>query len=140
MDLFDRRLYVGIVGTRRRDLHADFLRVRSAFARVTMKYKRWGDDVTIVSGGCLQGGDRFAVDLASRFRTRFVEHKPDRYAYPDMPEPWRSTKQNYDRNTLIARDSIDVLIACVAPDRTGGTEDTITKWQRAHPTGLLVLV
>ncbi len=31
---------------------------------------------------------------------------------------------NYARNKLIARDA-DVLIACVAEDRKGGTEDTI---------------
>ena len=40
-------------------------------------------------------------------------------------------KANYERNTLIARDS-DVLIAVVAPDRKGGTEDTIKKWNRFH--------
>jgi len=30
------------------------------------------------------------------------------------------------RNTLIAN-NCDILIACVSPDRTGGTEDTIKK-------------
>ena len=37
----------------------------------------------------------------------------------------------FTRNTDIARDA-DVLIACVAKDRTGGTEDTIRKWRKFH--------
>ena len=36
-------------------------------------------------------------------------------------------KANFDRNTLIAKDS-DVLIACVNLQKDGGTEDTIKKY------------
>jgi hypothetical protein len=35
------------------------------------------------------------------------------------------------RNGDIAADA-DILIAATAPDRTGGTEDTITKWLKLH--------
>lgn len=141
MDLFDQRLYVGIVGSRRRDSDADFMTTLGAYARVaTLAFGCWGDDVTIVSGACLEGADRFAVVIAKHFHTRLVEHPPDRTTHQGLPQPLRATKQNHDRNTLIARDSRDVLIACVAPDRTGGTEDTITKWKRLHPSVPLVLV
>ena len=46
---------------------------------------------------------------------------------------------NYARNTLIAQDS-DVLIACVAADRKGGTEDTICKWKKLNPGKEPILV
>jgi len=46
---------------------------------------------------------------------------------PQGSPRWAYAKANYERNTLVAGDS-DVLISCVAPDRTGGTEDTIKKF------------
>lgn len=181
MDLFDPMLYVGVVGSRRRDTERDLAMVSAAFecvvaqrivtvtldaslARLTMHTApppvlvsvnggtpaplRIGGDVnsallrlghrflggvTIVSGGCPKGGDRFARILAERWQVPLVEHLPDKTAFLDLEEPWRSIKQNYARNTLVARDSRDALVACVAPDRTGGTEDTIKKWKRFYP-------
>jgi hypothetical protein len=61
-----------------------------------------------------------------------TEHLPDKSSFRQLPQPWRATRQNYERNTLIARDARDYLIACVSTDRTGGTEDTIKKWIKFH--------
>lgn len=140
MNLFDRRLYVGIVGSRRLDGVENYDLVRNAFSDVMVQYSRMLSEMTIVSGGCPIGGDRFAELIAARHIVEIIIHRPDKSAHPDLPEPFRSTRQNYDRNTLIARDSEDVLIACVASDRTGGTEDTIEKFERLHPAGRLILV
>jgi hypothetical protein len=122
-------LNVGIIGCRARDTDADFQLVLEAFKEI----QDWNSmDVlatyTIVSGGCKEGGDRFAEIIADRFGLPKIIH------YPDLKEPRRGRDNRrwyrdicFARNTLIARDS-QYLIACIRPDRQGGTEDTIRKF------------
>ena len=123
---------IGIIGTRRRNSIQDEFKVRAAFNAI---YKE-GD--TIVSGGCPQGGDRFAEYIAKKEQVPILIH----YAR------WKQYGKaaGFIRNGDIAGDA-DVLIACVASDRTGGTEDTIIKFlqinklteQEAIEKGLLIL-
>ena len=98
---------IGIIGSRRRNENSD---LRSCIEVFKTVYKK-GDK--IVSGGCPQGGDRFAN--------------------------WKKYGRGagFQRNGYIAEDS-DVLIAVVSPDRTGGTEDTITKAQKLGKRIVLV--
>jgi len=78
-------------------------------------------DVTIVSGGC-EGVDTWAAETARHRSLVVVEHLPD---LPEAGSPrWKFTKAYHTRNKLIAED-VDVLYAFVAPDRRGGTENTI---------------
>lgn len=111
---------IGIIGSRRRDSVEDFKDVWKEFSRIYEK----GD--SICSGLCPLGGDRFAVIIA------------DRLGLPDekiiwFPPEWEKYGKiaGFIRNTDIAKTS-DVLIACVADDRTGGTEDTIKKFLKFH--------
>jgi hypothetical protein len=115
---------IGIVGTRRRDSQADLNMVRDAFVSV---YEE-GDQ--IVSGGCPQGGDRFAEVLAKSGQVAIKIY------YAKWAKFGRSA--GFQRNSLIATDA-DVLIACVAPDRTGGTEDTIKKFMKLGKTQLILV-
>lgn len=70
-----------------------------------------------MSGGCPLGGDRFAECLARVRGITITIHYPD----------WKIGRHaGLLRNTLIAEDA-DILIALVASDRFGGTEDTIRK-------------
>lgn len=128
---------IGIVGSRRRNTSEDLSLVREAFSRV---YEP-GDFV--VSGGCKKGGDRFAEIIAAEFgiRESMLIHLPDQ----SLIDPDKHPRYEYGRvcklrNTLIARDSSKVLIACVALDRTGGTEDTIKKHERFYPYGMRIYV
>ena len=123
---------IGIIGTRSRDSESDFLLVEYAF----LKVYQLGD--TVCSGLCPKGGDRFAVILAEQ------HHAPTLW----FPAEWDNLEASnarirrnkwgklynanagFDRNMDIARS--DILIACVAEDRTGGTEDTIKKWKKFH--------
>lgn len=104
---------IGIVGSRSRESQSDWQLVKHAFEAV---YKR-GD--WIVSGGCRRGADAFAKSL----------HYINAVPYLEFPADWNhhGKAAGFVRNTEIALWS-DVLIACVAADRTGGTEDTITKF------------
>lgn len=115
---------IGIIGTRRRDSQADLAAVRDALTAIY----EVGDE--IVSGGCPQGGDRFAEVLAKAGQV------PIKIYYAEWARKSRSA--GIQRNTLIARDA-DILIACVAADRTGGTEDTIKKFLKMGKTQLILV-
>lgn len=113
---------IGIVGSRRRASVEDQRLLVAKFAEVY----RVGDSV--VSGGCPTGGDRFADDLARYWGLTMTTHYPDwnnRKGEINTDETARRVA-GFVRNTRIAEDC-DVLIALVADDRTGGTEDTVKK-------------
>jgi hypothetical protein len=106
---------IGIIGTRRRDTHNDYL----ATLRVFKKIYRAGD--IIVSGGCSQGGDRFAEVIAKSMQVPIMIHYAQWNTY--------GKSAGFRRNGDIARQA-DILIAVVAKDRTGGTEDTLKKYNQ----------
>lgn len=115
---------IGIVGTRRRDSDKDLKKVNDAFLKVYDVGDR------ICSGLCPQGADRFAVILAVKYSTKTIWHQARWEEY--------GKQAGFVRNSLIARDS-DVLIACVAPDRKGGTEDTIKKYLKLGKDKLILV-
>ena len=106
-------MIIGIVGSRRRCSENDFRLVEEEFLKV---YKE-GD--IICSGLCPPGADRFAVILSQKYHTGTLWFPPDWARY--------GRGAGIMRNTDIAKNS-DILIACTADDRTGGTEDTIRKY------------
>lgn len=116
---------IGIIGTRRRDCYPDYKLVHDAFFEI---YEE-GD--WICSGGCPQGGDRFAAKLWKKYKIPYLE----------FPANWNKYGKpaGFMRNTNIAENS-DIIIACVHPDRDGGTEDTIEKFKKLRPHAKLILV
>lgn len=127
---------IGIIGTRGRDSVEDLRAVYDALAMLLTQYsdKLHTDPLypfEIVSGGCPEGGDRFAEILAKKYQVPIkVYHAP-----------WRKLKKGagYARNKRIAQDA-DVLIACVGSNREGGTEDTIKEFRKLHPAQTVVEV
>ena len=115
---------IGIIGSRRRNTASDQHATIRAFDRV---YEP-GD--TIVSGGCPRGGDHFAEYIA---QTRHIPITIHRAHWDTL-----GRGAGFARNTDIARDA-DILIACVASDRAGGTEDTIRKFLKRKPPSALIL-
>lgn len=117
---------LGIIGTRRRNTEADFQETLTHFKIVTLcnKIDR------IVSGGCPQGGDRFAEKLAVEFKIPITIHRAKWSTYG-----WSA---GFIRNGRIAKDA-DLLLAVVAKDRKGGTEDTIKKYLKLGKTRLLLV-
>ena len=112
------RFCVGIIGTRRRDSGKAFEKVEKTFNRLSLTVRR---NCWIVSGGCPKGGDRFAQILAKKYGI------PILIVYPDWDKYGKGAA--FKRNTPVAEMS-DIIIACVAKDRKGGTEDTIKKFLR----------
>ena len=106
---------IGIVGSRSRDTIKDYMKCLKIFLKIYKKGDR------IVSGGCPKGGDRFAEVIA----------KSHDIPISIYPAKWHKYGRSagFIRNTDIARDS-DELIAVVAKNRKGGTEDTIKKFEK----------
>ena len=101
---------IGIIGTRRRDSFSDMEEVWKEF------YSIYEDGDEIVSGGCPEGGDRFAEVIAKK------KQIPIKIYYAQWRKYGKSA--GFIRNGLIAK-AADMLIACVAEDRKGGTEHCI---------------
>ena len=116
---------IGIIGTRRRNSSEAFKKIKEAFLE---EYEE-GD--YIVSGGCPKGGDRCAEQIAKNHGI------PITIYFPDWKKHGRGA--GLVRNTEISSSS-DVLIACVAKDRKGGTEDTIKKFLKENPDGRVRIV
>jgi len=122
-------MIVGIIGSRRRNEQSDKQLIENELIKLIKKYGI--ENITICSGGCPKGGDRFAEILARQFKIPIILHKAD----------WngKGRAAGFIRNTDIAKDS-DILISCVALDRKGGTEDTIKKFKKMKPFSEVILV
>jgi hypothetical protein len=121
---------IGAVGSRRRNSKADYELLESEILR---HYKH-GD--YIISGGCTSGADAMAEKIARAHGWWIVIYHA-KWQDPSCPESRRVVRENgtwYDpragfaRNKFIAKQS-QVLIALVAEDRKGGTEDTIKQFK-----------
>lgn len=121
-------IHVGVVGSRRRNEPTDKEMVKKAILCIPQ------DNITLVSGGCKKGADRFAEELAVELSLPMILFPPkiegnDEHAY---------ARACYARNTLIAKKS-DILIACVSPDRKGGTEHTIREFLKLKKERLILV-
>lgn len=122
LDQRTERVYIGIIGARMRSRLCDEQLIRKLVKRL---HDIHGAALTIVSGGCKTGPDRFAKDAALDYGVDYLEHPVD--GRPKNKHEFR--KAAYARNTLVARDSKHSLYAFVQVPRKGGTEDTVTKYQ-----------
>jgi predicted Rossmann fold nucleotide-binding protein DprA/Smf involved in DNA uptake len=107
---------IGIVGSRRR---TDREAVKACVAELAAE--------TVVITGAARGPDRWAEEAARARGLVVVVHKPD---LDGVRARWQAADRYYVRNQRIVDDS-DMIIAFVAPDRTGGTEDTIRRAEHA---------
>ena len=116
---------IGIIGTRRRDNPEAFNKVAESFFEV------YEDGDWIVTGGCSKGGDRFAEVIAKKHGI------PILIFYPN----WNKYKKGAGlvRNVDIS-DNSDVLIACVAKDRKGGTEHTLSHFRKKNKDDVVRLI
>ena len=128
-------MIVGIVGSRRRNSDKDFGKLVARLHQLERETNR--EIKKIVTGDCKKGGDDFARDIADIFGWECeVKDKLD----PETGEKleryindyFKFTEICYDRNVEIVKEPLDYLIALVACDRTGGTENTIRHFRRLH--------
>jgi predicted Rossmann fold nucleotide-binding protein DprA/Smf involved in DNA uptake len=108
---------VGIVGSRRR---TDRAAVEAFIAELA-------PGAVVVSGGA-QGPDQWAEEAARARGFAVVVHKPD---LDGAATRWQIADRYYARNQRIVDDS-EIIVAFLAPDRKGGTEDAIRRARRAR--------
>ena len=139
-----KQIKIGIVGSRRRNSDEDYNILIHTFNRIIGKLLGvyFGElEVTIVTGDCDEGGDKFAREIAETFDCILDEKK---IKDPDTGEEMDFKNHKwfdylticgiyYSRNEEIAKEPLDYLLALVAPDRKGGTENTIRHFKRYHP-------
>ena len=144
-------MIVGIVGSRRRNSTQDLISLERVFVNTLTDELGvyFGDidslgsglrDITIVTGDCDKGGDHFAKYLANIYKCKLDEKKikdPETGKEMDFKNhrwfDWFTMCTIfYDRNEEIVKEPLDYLIALVAPDRKGGTENTIRHFRRLH--------
>lgn len=118
---------IGIIGSRRRNTEEDKKLIEKKLLELIDEFS----EITIISGGCPNGGDFFAEELAKEYNIPIIIFKADWNKYGK----WAG----FVRNTDIAQES-NILLSCVAEDRKGGTEDTIKKFNKFHKGGRLILV
>ena len=132
-------MIIGIVGSRRRNEERDFGKL---VAKLSQLERETGREIEkIVTGDCSEGGDKFARDIADMFGYEIDVKKikdPETGEEMDFKnhrrfEYFTMCSIFYDRNEEIAKEPLDYLIALVAPDRKGGTENTIYWFKRHHP-------
>ncbi len=126
-------MIVGVVGSRRRNTEEDRSKLYLYLSRI-------GDIDTIVTGDCTKGGDKFARDYANDHGIELDEKKikdPETGEEMDFKNHRWFDYLNmctifYNRNEEIAKEPLDFLISIVAPDRKGGTENTIRHFKRLN--------
>ena len=127
-------MIIGIVGSRRRNKEIDFGKIVLKLSQLERKTER--EIEKIVTGDCDEGGDKFARDIADMFGyeidVKFKRDLKNGEKFLGWAHNWEFTKMCYSRNEEIAKEPLDYLIALVAPDRTGGTEYTITQFKKYH--------
>jgi hypothetical protein len=107
---------VGVVGSRRR---TDREAVEAYIAELA-------PGTVVITGGA-KGPDQWAEQAARIRGLEVIVHEPD---LDGARTRWQAAERFYARNQRIVDDA-DLVIAFVAPDRTGGTEDTIRRAVRA---------
>lgn len=83
-------------------------------------------EVVVISGAC-RGPDRWAVEAAKARGLATEEFEPDLVGCKQRHD---FTKRYYERNQRVI-DACDSVVAFVASDRKGGTEDTIKRARAA---------
>ena len=129
----DHAVFVAVGGSRRRGTDAD--REQVMFACAERLERPDGRPVVFVSGGCPQGADRHVelfVEAAGLTLVRFLPALA-----PEGAPHWLRTGLLHARNTRVVMLGHE-LLAQVADDRTGGTEDAVKKAHRlGRPVTLL---
>ena len=117
---------VAIVGSRR------YENTRKVQDLIYSLKEKFGDTLTIVSGGCKSGADKYAKKFALEADVKYVEYLPaheNRSLFCVLPERYYgkpySVKNYFARNKLIAKNS-DIVIGMIPEGVTSnGTQSTL---------------
>ena len=131
-----KRFYLGVVGSRERCSEEDYKLVENYIFSFYDTHER---NLILVSGGCPEGGDRFAEDIARTYGIPILIFYPDKQNDPDTGNLKRDFAiLAYSRNTEIAKLS-DVLIALTSIN-SNGTNHTISEFEKYRKGQELIIL
>jgi predicted Rossmann fold nucleotide-binding protein DprA/Smf involved in DNA uptake len=125
---------VAIIGSR------DWSNRRKVQDLVHQLKQKFGTELTIVSGGCKTGADKFAKKFAIEMGVQYEEYNPahtPKNLYSMMPDYYYNktyhASQFIHRNDLIAKNS-DYCIALIPKDadKATGTTHTIKRFKKLN--------
>lgn len=131
-----KRFYLGVVGSRERCSKQDYELVEN---RILSFYDTHERNLIIVSGGCREGADKFAEDVAKTYGIPILILYPDKQNSPDSGD-YKKDYANlaYSRNTEIAKQS-DVLIALTSKN-SRGTNHTVSEFEKYRKGQELIIL
>ena len=110
---------VGIIGSR---TYENKRKIREMIWKLKNQFK---DELTIVSGGCVDGADKYAKKFALELDCKYLEFNPahtNRNLYSALHDAYYgkeySTKYFFQRNKMLAN-YVDYLIAFMTDDSNG---------------------
>ena len=117
---------IGIIGSRE---YQNFRKVKDTIFNLKNKF---GNDIIVVSGGCLEGADRYAKKYSIELECKYVEFNPahtPKNLYSALHENYYGKaympKNFFHRNKMLAK-YVDCIIAFIPKDsKSSGTEHTI---------------
>ena len=114
---------VAIIGSR------DYENARKVKTLLTDLRRKFGKELIIISGGCLQGADRYIKKYSIEFEIEYKEYNPahtPKNLYSAMSEHYYNkpyhVSQFHHRNNLIAK-NCDCMIALI-PDNESANNGT----------------
>ena len=130
---------IGIVGSRE---YQNFRKVKDTIFRLK---KKFGEDLTIISGGCLDGADKFAKKYAIELECKYIEYNPGhtpKNLYSALSENYYgkkyAPKNFFHRNKMIAIAS-DYLIAFIqSGKKSSGAEHTIKEAKKLNKNVVII--
>ena len=130
---------IGIVGSRR---WTDKIKIKDFVFELKNRY---GDDVTVVSGGCRNGADRYAKKYALEFDMKYEEFPPthEQHNMHCVLPPFKYGKPYavwhfFERNKQIAEHS-DIVVGFIPNGiESNGTMSTIDHAKKLNKKTLII--
>ena len=119
---------VGIIGSRK---YENKKKIKDFIFKLKTEY---GDDVTIISGGCYNGADSYAKRYAIEFGLRYEEYPPAHRVYntycvldPDYYGKSYNVLNYFNRNKQIAQNS-DVVVGFIPDGEESNGTNNALEW------------
>ena len=130
---------IGIIGSR------EYQNSRKVKDTIFNLKKKFNSSLTIVSGGCLDGADRFAKKYAIELECNYIEFNPahtPKNLYSALRENYYGKiympKNFFHRNKMLAK-YVDCIIAFVPTNnKSSGTEHTIKEAKKMNKKVVII--
>ena len=129
---------IGVIGSRE---YQNFRKIKDTIFSLKGRF----DDITIVSGGCRDGADKFAKKYAIELNCKYIEFNPahtPKNLYSALHENYYGKKYQpknfFHRNKMIAK-YVDYLIAFIPEGaKSSGSENTIKEAKKLKKSVVII--